>query len=109
MSNELARRVPDTFGLALSAGSGRLSRPVLRAVEAATERGLVAAAQTQAAGYATHVALSQVAGLSREESLLVATVPADDPVQREQVAARLRVMVDNFTIVAAAEITRLGY
>ncbi|CAN5409238.1 hypothetical protein BH24ACT7_BH24ACT7_06170 [soil metagenome] len=109
MSNELARRVSDTVGLAVSAASGRLPRPVVQAVDGAAHRGLVAAARTQAAAYVTHVAVNQVVSLSREEALLVATVPADDPIQREQVAARLRVMVDNFTVVAAAEIARLGH
>lgn len=60
MSNELARRVSDAAVRPLSVVSGRLPRPVARGLDEASYRGMMAAAKTQAAGYVTHVALSQV-------------------------------------------------
>ncbi len=108
MSSELVRRVSDNAGI-VKAGGSRVPRAVVKAVEGAAHRGLASAAKVQAAGYVTHVAVSQVASLSREEALLIETVPAADPVHKERVASRLRLMVDNYTGVAADEIARLGY
>lgn len=83
------------------AWSGRLPRPVTREIEAARAEGLVTAAHVQAAAYVTHTALQLTAALSAEEGRLVTLCPLGE--------ARYRVLVDNFTGVAAGAISRMGW
>ncbi len=101
MPNELVKRISDDVGITSRVGSPRVPRAIVRAVEDAGHRGLVSAARTQAAGYVTHVALSQVAMLSAEEGRMIQQCPLGE--------GRYKVIVDTFTGVAAAEIARLGY
>ncbi len=109
MAGDLVPRMSDS----LPAGYGttwpsRRSRAMAREVEEAAHRGVVRAARVQGAAYATHVALTQVGFLSAEEGRLAEMIPAADPIHRERVAARLRILVENYTAVAAAEIAGLG-
>ena len=99
MSNELVRRMADSVGLAPV--SRRLPAHVVRAVDAASHHGLKAAAKVQAAGFVTHVALTQVAMLTAEEARLIESCPLAEQ--------RNKVLVDTFTGVAAAEIAHLSY
>lgn len=101
MSNELVKRVNENAGISVRSGSTRIPKPVIKAVEGAAHRGLVAAAKVQAAGYVTHVALSQVAMLTAEEGRLIKQCPLGEQ--------RFQVIVDTYAGLAAAEIAQLGY
>lgn len=101
MSNELVKRISDNTGISPRVGSPRVPRTVVRAVEGAAYRGLVVAAKVQAAGYVTHVALSQVAMLTAEEGRMIEQCPLGEH--------RFRVIVDTYAGLAAAEIAQLGY
>ncbi len=101
MSNELVRRVSENAGIVPRAGSQRTPRAIVKAVEGAGHRGLVAAAKTQAAGYVTHVAMSQVSMLTAEEGRMIEQCPLGE--------ARFKVIVDTYTGVAVSEIAQMGY
>jgi len=101
MSSELVRRVSENVGITVRGSSPRVPRAIVKSVERAAHRGLVAAAKTQAAGYVTHVALGQVAMLTAEEGRMIQQCPLGE--------ARFRVIVDTFTGVAAGEIAELGH
>ena len=101
MSNELVRRVTDNAGIERIDVARRVPRPIVKSVERAAHRGLVAAAKTQAAGYVTHVALGQVSMLTAEEGRLIGQCPLGD--------ARFKSIVDTFAGVAIAEIAQLGH
>lgn len=70
-----------------------MPKPVVRAVEHAAYRGLITAANVQAAGYVTHVALSQVAMLTAEKGRLIEQCPLAEP--------RFRVIVGTYAGLAA--------
>ena len=101
MVSEIVKRISDNAGISAKGGSPRIPRTIVKAVESAGYRGLVAAAKTQAAGYVTHVALSQVAMLTSEEARLIGQCPLGE--------ARFKVIVDTYTGVAAAEIAQMGF
>ena len=101
MSNELVKRISDNAGLRPTGVQPRVPRHVVRAVDNAAHRGLIAASKVQAAGYVTHVALNQVAMLTAEEGRLIEQSPIGEP--------RFRVIVDTYAGLAAAEISQLGY
>ena len=101
MSNELVKRVTENAGITVRSTGSRVPRPVVKSVERAAHRGLVAAAKTQAAGYVTHVALNQVAMLTAEEGRMIEQCPLGE--------GRYKAIVDTYTGVAAAEIAQLGY
>jgi len=84
----------------LSTGSAgrRLSRETSRALAHVHKDALVSAAHVQAAGYVTHVAMSEVGIISLEEALVVEHSP--------HAAGRAKLLADAFTMAAAAEITR---
>lgn len=102
MSNELVRRISENAGIAVPGGSERrVPRAIVKAVDGAGHRGLVAAAKTQAAGYVTHVAMSQVAMLTAEEGRMIQQCPLGE--------ARFKVIVDTYTGVAVSEIAQMGF
>lgn len=101
MSSDLVKRVTENVGISPRAGSRPVPKYVLRAVEEAAYRGLEKSAKVQAAGYVTHVALSQVAMLTAEEGRLIEQYPLGEP--------RFRVIVDTYAGLAAAEIAQMGY
>ncbi len=101
MSSELVRRATENAGITVRGGSPRIPRTIVKAVESAGHRGLVAAAKTQAAGYVTHVALSQVAMLTAEEGRMIEQCPLGE--------GRFKVIADTYTGVAVSEIAQMGY
>jgi hypothetical protein len=74
-------------------------RALARRQNAEIARGLVAAANLQAKGFATMVATQIVGSLSREAEFQA----GGDP----RVAARVNLLVDQFTMAAANEIGRM--
>ena len=86
---------------ALTGGRTRLPNKVARQVEGAGHRGLVAAANVQAAAYATHVAMNLVTMLSAEEGQMIEMCPLAEP--------RLKVLVDSFSLGAAKEIQGMSW
>lgn len=101
MSNEPVKRITENAGITVRGGTTRIPRTIVKAVEGAGYRGLVAAAKTQAAGYVTHVALSQVAMLTAEEGRMIEQCPLGE--------RRFKVIVDTYTGVAASEIAQMGF
>jgi hypothetical protein len=97
--SELARKVHDSLGLDLA--YRRLPLAVVRAVDRANHRALVAAARVEGAAYVTHVALGAVARLTNEEGHLITMCPLAE--------LRLRVIGDTFAGVAAAEVAGMAY
>jgi len=95
MSHDLARR--SSGGLVRGR---RVSRPVAHQIETARADGLVTAAQIEAAAYATQTALRLSAQLTTEEMLVGALAPRGE--------GRYRVLVDQFTAVAAGRIAEMG-
>lgn len=79
----------------------RVPKAVVRQIDREAGQGLIVAGRVQAAAYVTHVALQQVALLSGEEGRLMQICPLAEP--------RLKILVDNFTGVAAAEIAGMGW
>jgi len=79
---------------------GRIPRPVARAIAGAGYRGAVATATVRAAGHVTHTALALTTMLTAEEERLIGICPLGE--------ARYRMLVDQFTAVAATEIAKLG-
>jgi hypothetical protein len=82
------------------ARSGRLPRPLARHLDEIRSEGLSQAARVTAAAHVTRVALHLTATLSTEEGMLVTQCPLGE--------ARYRLLVDNFTAVAAYRIGELG-
>ncbi len=72
------------------------------------DEALVAAARVEGTAYLTHVALTHVGQLSALEAQISMAAPAADPIQKELVARRAAMLVDNFAITAASEIARRG-
>jgi DNA-binding HxlR family transcriptional regulator len=81
--------------------AGRLPRPLAQRLQAEQAEGLVSAARVEAAAHTTHVALRLTAALSAEEGLLIGLAPLGEE--------RYRLLVNQFTAVAAAELARLGW
>ena len=81
--------------------AGRVPRPVVQNIEAVRNSGLVTAAEILAAAAVTHTALGLAVMLSAEEGRAIALCPLGE--------ARYRVLVDQFTAVAANTIARLGW
>ena len=101
MSNELVHRVTDNAGIKTWSSGNHVPRQVVKSVERAAHRGLVAAAKTQSASYVAHVAMSEVAMLTAEEGRLIGQCPLGE--------ARFKAIVDTFAGVAVSEIAQLGY
>lgn len=92
MSNQLARRG--------ASGIDRVPRHVSRAIEVQHYRGLEASARVRAAAYVAHVGLTLTAQLSAQEGVLIQHVPLAEP--------RLKCIVDQFAIMASAEVAGMG-
>lgn len=78
----------------------RMPRSTKRALEQVHGHGLVAAAKVDAAAYVTSAVLQEIGILSMDEALLVERCP--------HAAGRAKVVVDNFTAVATAIVSRMG-
>ncbi|MGI8491552.1 MAG: hypothetical protein ACR2NJ_02180, partial [Acidimicrobiales bacterium] len=79
----------------------RVPRPVAHQIETSRAEGLVTAAQIEAAAYATQTALRLSSQLTTEEMLVGALAPRGE--------ARYRLLVDQFTAVAAGKISGMGW
>ena len=88
--------------------SAMVSRVGAKAVQHEVEDALVAATKVEGTAYLSHLALSHVDNLSNLESQIGAAALAADPIQKEQVARRAAMLVDNFAITAASEIAKRG-
>jgi hypothetical protein len=85
-------------------GGGELSRvprSARKALDQVQGHGLVTAAKVEAAAFVTHVAIQEIGLLSMEEALLVERCP--------HAAGRAKAVVDNFTVVAASTVARMGH
>ena len=89
------------FGSGIGSQVDRPARNTKRALDRVHGHGLVAAAKVEAAAFVTHVAIQEIGLLSMEEALLVERTP--------HAAARAKVIVDNFTAVAAGTVDRMGF
>jgi|SRR5450759_1047774 len=78
----------------------RTARSTKRALEQVHAHGLVAAAKVDAAAYVTSVAIQEIGILSMDEALVVERCP--------HAAGRAKVIVDNFTAVAAGVVAHMG-
>jgi hypothetical protein len=78
----------------------RTARSTKRALEQVHAHGLVAAAKVDAAAYVTSVAIQEIGILSMDEAILVERTP--------HAAGRAKVIVDNFTAVAAGVVAHMG-
>jgi hypothetical protein len=90
-------------------GRRPVPRAVVRRAEGEAYDGLITGVRVQAAGYVTHVALSQLATLSRLEGQLINSVPMEDLNGRLKAESRARLLVDGYITVAAAEIARMAW
>jgi hypothetical protein len=89
------------FNSGISNKLDRSPRTTKRALDKVHGHGLVSAAKVEAAAFVTHVALQEIGLLSMEEALLVQTTPHAE--------GRAKLIVDNFTAVAAGTVARMGY
>ena len=89
------------FNSGLGGKLDRSPRTTQRALDKVHGHGLVSAAKVEAAAFVTHVAIQEIGMLSMDEALLVERTP--------HAAARAKVIVDNFTAVAAGTVARMGY
>lgn len=89
------------FGKGIGSELSQTPRATKRALQRVQGQGTVAAAKVEAAAFVTHVAIQEIGMLSMEEALLVERTP--------HAAARAKVLVDNFTAVAAGTVDRMGY
>ena len=89
------------FGSGIGNDLDRPPRTTKRALDKVHGHGLVSAAKVETAAFVTHVALQEIGLLSMEEALLVQNTP--------HAQARAKVLVDNFTALAASTIARMGY
>jgi hypothetical protein len=78
----------------------RVPRSARKALEQVQGHGLVAGAKVEAAAFVTHLVLRELGALSIEEALVAGQAP--------HAAARAKVIVDNFTMVGAATVARMG-
>ncbi len=79
----------------------RVPATIRRAVELQQYRGLESSARVQAAAYVAHVGMTLTAQLSTEEAILIGQSPLADP--------RLKPIVDQFALLACAEVARMGF
>ena len=89
------------FGTGIGNELEQTPRATKRALAQVHGHGLVAAAKVDAAAYVTGHALQEIGLLSMEEALVVERCP--------HAAGRAKAIVDNFTVVAANTIARMGY
>lgn len=100
MSNELVRRISEGTGLRPTGVTPRVPKQVVKAVDHAAYRGLIAAARVRAVGYVTHVGLNETAILTGLEERLIKQYPLG--------ATRYEVIVDTYAGYVAAEIARFS-
>ena len=88
------------FNSGIGSQLDRTARSTKRALEQVHAHGLVAAAKVDAAAYVTSIAIQEIGILSMDEALLVERCP--------HAAGRAKVIVDNFTAVAAGVVAHMG-
>ena len=88
------------FNSGIGGGLDRTARSTKRALEQVHGHSLVAAAKVDAAAYVTGVAIQEIGILSMDEAILVERTP--------HAAGRAKVIVDNFTAVAAGVVSHMG-
>lgn len=86
----------------------RVSREGMRRVREEAEEAVAAATRVEGTAYLTHMAMTHLATLSTMESTITESVPASDPIQKDQVARRTSLLVDNYTATVASEIAKRG-
>jgi hypothetical protein len=101
LSAEVVKLLNDQAALELGRRRGRLPASVLRDVDRAGHRALVATARVHAAAYVAHVGMSQVAAVTAEEGHLIEQCPLAE--------RRLRVLGDTFTGVVTAVIADMAW
>ena len=88
------------FGSGIGGELDRPARSTKRALEQVHAHGLVAAGKVDAAAYVAGVAMQEIGILSMDEALVVERCP--------HAAGRAKVIVDNFTAIAAGVVSHMG-
>jgi len=88
------------FGSGIGTDLDRTPRATKRALEQVHGHSLVAAAKVDAAAYVTSVAIQEIGILSMDEAIVVERTP--------HAAGRAKIIVDNFTAVAAGIVAHMG-